>query len=224
MKKSNSEIIKRLSFVAAFSAITCVLYIFLKFNLPIFPSFLDINLSMIPVIIAAFMLGPLDAAIILVIRCLIKLPMSSTGYVGELADLLIGLASALPASFIYHKCSFKGKTAVAFISVVVCWVLMGVISNIFINIPWYNKFYFKQDYYKDGVSEVLLGMCTDGFRLITFGHAPTVTNNNFMLYYIVLGVIPFNLFLSLIVVIFTSLVHKRLKSLYDMIGRKEKAE
>lgn len=217
-KNTNVQMIKRMTFIASFSAITCILYIFAKFNLPIFPSFLDINLSMIPVIIAAFMLGPWDAAVIVIIRCLVKLPMSKTGYVGEFADVLMGLAAALPAGFIYHKCDFKNKTLVAFSSVVIGWVLMGILSNILINIPWYSKFYFNQNYYKDGVPAPLLGMCKDAFNLITFKHGPTLTNNNFMFYYIVLAVIPFNLLLSIVVVGITIPVHKRLKVLYDMIG------
>ena len=36
---NNSLIIKRIAFDAIFSAITVVLYIFAKFNIPIFPSF-----------------------------------------------------------------------------------------------------------------------------------------------------------------------------------------
>ena len=41
-----------------------------------------------------------------------------------------------------------------------------------------------------------------------------------MPYYIIFSIIPFNLMLSVVVTIFTALVHKRLKYLYDMIGRK----
>lgn len=216
-KLNNGSIIKRMVFIAAFSAITCVLYYFAKFNLPFFPSFLDINFSMVPIIIAAFMLGPWDALIIIIIRCLIKLPASGTGYVGEMADVLIGITAALPAGFIYKKCNFKYKGLVAFLSVIIGWVAMGVISNIFINVPWYSTFYFGQNYYTEGVPTPLVGMCNDAFKIISFNHCPTISKDNFMFYYVFLAVIPFNLFLSVIVVLITALVHKRLKTLYDMI-------
>lgn len=216
MNKKN--IIKRISFIAAFGAISAVLYCFLKFPLPIFPSFLDINFSMIPIIICAFMLGPWDAAVCVILRCLVKwiYPGTGTGYVGEIADVLIGLAASIPAGFIYHKTELKRKTVLAFALVVVCWGVMGVLSNIFINIPWYSNFYFHADYYKTGVPEPLVGMVGDAVQLISFGNL-TVTKSNFMLLYIVLAVIPFNLMLSLIVVLITAPIHKRLRVLYDWV-------
>lgn len=64
--------IKRISFVAIFATISTLLYCYVKFPLPIFPSFLDINFSMIPILICAFMLGPWDACACVIIRCLLK--------------------------------------------------------------------------------------------------------------------------------------------------------
>ncbi len=218
-KLTNKDLVKRLVFDATFAAITYVLYAFVKFPLPIFPSFLDINISMIPVIICAFMLGPWDASLIVIIRCLVKwiFPGTGTAFVGELADVLIGLSCVIPAGLIYHKSNFKHKTIWALLSVVIAWVLMGILSNIIINIPWYSHLYFKTDYYKDGVPNALVGMCNDAFKLISFGNITDVNQSNFMFYYIFFAVIPFNLLLSLIVIGVTALVHKRLKILYDMI-------
>lgn len=221
---NNSLIIKRIAFDAIFSAITVVLYIFAKFNIPIFPSFLDINFSMIPVIICAFMLGPWDAGIVVIIRCLLKWAFvgSGTGYVGELADVLIGLAACLPAGAIYHYTNLKHKTLLSFIMVCAGWILMGILSNIFINIPWYTNLYFKENYYETGVAQPLVGMCSDAFKLITFGNFTSLNKDNFMFYYILLAIIPFNLFLSLIVVLVTFPIHKRLRVLYDMIDFNKK--
>lgn len=228
LKMSNAEILKRISFIAAFSAITCVLYSYLKIDgkyLPIFPSFLDINFSMIPIIICAFMLGPIDASVVVIVRCLIKwiTPGTSTQYVGELADVLIGLAACIPAGVIYKYSKFKHKTIIALASVVIGWVLMGILSNIFINIPWYNNLYFDSNYYKDGIHPVLVNMVDDAVYKITFEHLH-VTKSNFMPYYIIFAVIPFNIMLSVVVTIFTALVHKRLRVLYDMIGPKKSDE
>ena len=94
-----------------------------------------------------------------------------------------------------------------------------LISNLFINIPFYSSFYFKKNYYTDGVPAALVGMCGSAFELITFGliKAETVTADNFMVYYIFLAVIPFNLMLSLFVTLITAPIHQRLKVLYEMI-------
>ena len=93
---------------------------------------------------------------------------------------------------------------------------MGVISNIFINIPWYNNFYFKSNYYKEGVHPALVSMVNAAVHNITF-HNVTVTKDNFMVNYIIFAIIPFNLLLSSVVVGVTALVHGRLKVLYDYI-------
>lgn len=210
MNKKN--VIKRIAFIAAFSAISGVLYCFLKFPLPIFPSFLDINFSMIPIIICAFMLGPWDACICLLLRFVVKIigPGTGTAYVGELADIFMGLATAIVSGCIYKYTKWKAKAPIAFVSVIVVWVLTGIITNVFINIPFYLQFYF------DGAWEPLIGMCDSAFKLISFGRA-TVNVDNFMMYYVFLAVIPFNLLLSGIVAGITALIHKRLRVLYDMI-------
>lgn len=209
---SKKNIIKRISFIAAFSAISGILYSYVKFPLPIFPSFLDVNFSMIPIIICAFMLGPWDACVCVLLRFLVKLmgPGTSTAYVGELVDIILGLACCITSGCIYKYDKHRGKTPLAFISIVVVWVVVAVLANIFINIPFYIQFYF------DGSKEPLIGMCNTAFQIISFGNL-TATADNFMLYYVFLAVIPFNLMLSLIVVLITLPIHKRVKILYDMI-------
>lgn len=199
--------------VAIFATISTLLYCYVKFPLPIFPSFLDINFSMIPILICAFMLGPWDACACVIIRCLLKWilpPGTGTMYVGEVADVLNGLAVVIPAGLIYHKLDNKHKTLIAFSTVMVSWVFMAILSNMFINIPWFTHLYFKGD------MTPLVGMSNSAFQLISFGKIEA-TKDTFMTCYIFLAVIPFNLLLSGIVVLFTMLIHKRLKSLYDMI-------
>jgi len=227
VKMSNGELIKRICFIAAFSSISCLLYSvdLFKFKLPIFPSFLEFNFSMMPIIICAFMLGPIDAACVVIIRCLVKwiVPGTGTQYVGELADVLIGLAAAIPAGIVYNYTKLKHKSIIALSLVIIGWVLMGILSNIFINIPWYNNLYFKSNYYKHGVHPYLVAPVDTAVYKITFNHIH-VNKDNFMFYYIVFAVIPFNLILSIVVTVVTGLVHKRLKFLYDIIGKKNNKE
>lgn len=199
--------IKRLTFVSIFSAISGLLYVYIKFPLPIFPSFLDVNLSMIPIIICTFMLGPIDGAVVVLIRTVIKILLagSSTGYVGEFADILICLPTALISGSIFKYSKFKSKTLLSFISVSISWILFAIISNTFINIPFYGNLFGM---------EMVIGASKDAFKLISFGLINNITEANFIYYYILFAVIPFNLMLSLIVIIITVPVHKRLKNLY----------
>lgn len=209
MKKNT---IKRISFDAVFATISALLYCYVKFPLPIFPSFLDVNFSMIPILICAFMLGPWDACVCVIIRCLMKWLFvgTGTGYVGEVADILNGLAAVIPAGLIYQKLNTKNKTLFAFMAVIASWLVMSIVSNIFINVPWFTYYMFKGDI------TPLVGASNSAFQLISFGRIEA-TNETFMLWYVLLAVIPFNLLLSSLVVFVTAIVHKHLKVLYDKI-------
>lgn len=209
--------VKRIAFIAIFSALTSILYLYVKFNLPIFPSFLDINISMIPVLICSFMLGPIDGGICVIVRCIIKLlaGMSGTAGVGELADLIIGLPTAIFAGFMYNYTKFKRKELYAFLGSILLWVILAVLSNWLINIPFYLNAYFG------GNMDPLVGMTQPAISIITF-NSVTLNNDNFMILYLVLGVIPFNLFVASIVSFITFLVHKRLRVVYNQFGMNHK--
>lgn len=211
MKKQYFDV-KRMSFIAIFAALSVLFYTIVpKIKLPIFPSFLEINFSMIPIVICSFMLGPIDGAICVVLRFLVKLPLSNTACVGETADLLIGLPVAISTGVFYNHTHFKLKELWAFLSAFFLWIGMSVFANAVINIPFYKATI-------PGGIEAIIGASNDAFHLISFGKLPEITENNFMFYYIFYAVIPFNLILSIIVLLITWLVHKRLKTLYTMIG------
>ena len=216
----NQQLIKRMSFVAIFAALSALLYTIVpKFSLPIFPVFLEVNFSMIPIVICAFMLGPIDGAICVLVRFLIKLPATSTMCVGETADFLIGLPVALGAGLIYYKTNFKYKELYAFLIAFGLWVLMGIITNAFINIPFYSAVI-------PGGMDAIIGASSSAFKAISGGAISEVTVDNFMFYYLLCAVLPFNALLSSIVLIITWPIHKRLKVLYDMVsfGKNHKSE
>ena len=198
--------IKKLTFIAIFSAISSILYMYVKFPLPIFPSFLEVNFSMIPIIICAFMLGPIEGAIVVLIRSIVKLSFGTlTGYVGELADILICIPTTLIAGTIYKYSKFQNKTLLSFVSISIWWVFFEIIANAFINIPFYGNLFGM---------EMVIGASKDAFKLISFGLIDNVNEANFINYYILFATIPFNLMLSLIIICVTVPIHKRLKNLY----------
>ena len=104
----------RIAVIALFAALAGVLY---AFGFPInvaFPFWLELNFSDIPALIGTFVLGPLSGGIIVFVKILVKLIIkgTSTVFVGELADLIIGLAFIVPAGLIYKKHrTFKGALA-----------------------------------------------------------------------------------------------------------------
>ena len=70
---------KDLAKIAILSALAYILYMFVKFPLPfIFPAFLDIQFSDLPALIGGFAMGPWAGCLIVVVKCLLKMPFSTT--------------------------------------------------------------------------------------------------------------------------------------------------
>lgn len=96
--------------LAMYSALAFVLYN-IKFPLPfMFPSFLDIQISELPALIAGFSMGPISGCLVIIIKCLLKFPLSSTFFVGEATDILLGICFVVPSSLIYNSRKNKNRT------------------------------------------------------------------------------------------------------------------
>lgn len=192
---------KTVAKIAMFAALCTVLYFVPKISIPGLPPFLELNLSDIPMLIGGFALGPAAGAIIVVCKFLFKVPFTSTGAVGEFADLLIGLAYVVPASLIYKKRrSFSG--AVLGLTVgTVCSIACGMLTNRLILIPFYVKF---------------MGMSMESLVNICKMLSPNLTVENFYRYYIFGGVLPFNLLRCALSSVVTILLYKRISKLLKM--------
>ena len=191
---------------AVFAAISIILYIVPYFNiaLPIFPAFLKIHIDEVPVFIAGFAYGPWSAVFILIVKTLAKLPMTSTGGVGELADLVYSAAFIIPAAIIYkkHK-TLKG----AFVGLGVGTIFQLIVSC-FVTTFLILKFYI----FVMGMSEgMILGMC----QAIN----PRITNLQFPFLFFVS--LPFNALKDAIVIVVTMLLYKRMHRFIDKLGQEK---
>ena len=84
--------VKNVVLMGMLGAIGAVLMLF-EFPLPfIAPSFYGLDLSEIPVLVGAFSMGPVAGAVIEAVKILVKLVLkpTSTGFVGEFANICIG--------------------------------------------------------------------------------------------------------------------------------------
>ena len=193
--------VKQMSVIGVLSALAVILYYFGKFNLPFFPSWLDIQFSDIPALLVSFMYGPISGILVIIVRFFCKLPGTSTVGVGEFADVLIGVTLCLVAGLIYkkHK-SLKGALCAMGIGMASATV-MATIANWLILIPAYKGIAGFPQAALTGVMDKILG-----------GQG-IVTDNNFMFYYLFVGVIPFNLFRYTLVFAITLVLYKRLHML-----------
>lgn len=190
---------KNLTVAATLTAISYVLYMFAKFPLPfMFPGWLDMQFSDLPALIGGFMMGPIWGSIIIVIKCLLKMPFTSTACVGELADIIVGIAFVLPSALIYKKHRTK-KGALAGLGVgMATAVFASVLANAFILIPFFTKAFGWK---------AILGMVSSLF--------PSVSERNFLLYYLPLSVLPFNILRCVVCALITFLVYKHLHKLIN---------
>lgn len=201
---------KKISFIvktSIFASLSIILYNFIKFPakliLPFMPEFLDIQFSNVPVVICGFSCGPLSACIIVIIRTLVKLPFSTTLYVGEVTDMIIGLVYALTTSLIYKKFHTKKGGIVSLLFGMLSWVIASFLLNIFLIVPAYLKI-FNIPY-----NAIVSTLKISG-----------INENNFLLIYGLLIAIPFNLLLSLMVSIITYFIYKRISNFMCFVDNK----
>jgi len=138
MQEKQSNKVRYLAVTAMLAAMATVLMM-LNFSVPFMPSFIKLDISEMPALIAAYSMGPLSGVAVCLIKNLVNLTMTQTGGVGELSNFLLGVAFVLPAGLIYH---FKKNRRSALIGALVGAVFMAALSlpsNYFIMYPIYSK-------------------------------------------------------------------------------------
>ena len=131
----------KIAVTAMLSAAATVL-MFLEFPIPfLIPSFVELDFSELPALLAAFSLGPVSGVVVCLVKNVIKgLLFSGTGGVGELCNFLLGICFVIPAGLIYR---YKKTRSGALIGALAGAVIMAVCSvpvNYFISYPVYTKF------------------------------------------------------------------------------------
>ncbi len=197
-KRITSSLIAK---IAILSAVGYILYLFVKFPLPFFPAFLDMQFSDLTGLIGGFMLGPIPGCTIILIKGILKLPFTGTACVGELADVLIGIAFVLPASLLYRKRKTLKRALLGLAVGMACSVVMSMLMNWLVLIPFYLQMMFGGNW------EPLLGMC----RVLN----ENISVENFYEIYIFAGVLPFNLLRCTVTSVLTYLVYKPLHRLFN---------
>ena len=105
---------RKITMIGLFSALAVILHM-LDFPVPFLaPSFYQLDFSEIPALVGAFAFGPVAGVMIEFCKILLKLVIkgTSTAFVGDLANFVIGCSLVLPASILYMFKKTK-KTAVA---------------------------------------------------------------------------------------------------------------
>ena len=133
--------LRKLCVTAILSAVAVILQM-LEFPIPfLIPSFIKLDFSELPALLAAFAAGPLWGVAVCLIKNLVNLPTSGSMYVGELCNFLLGVALVVPAGLIYR---YKKTRGGAILACAVGAVLMALLSypiNYYISYPIYCRLF-----------------------------------------------------------------------------------
>ncbi|MCI7369682.1 MAG: ECF transporter S component [Firmicutes bacterium] len=185
-----------ISYTAVFASMAGVLMLV---ELPLFfaPSFYKLDISELPILICTFYLGPVAGVVAELVKVLVKLIIkgTTTAYVGDFANFVVGCSFVLPASIVYHM--NKGKKS-ALTGMIVGTLVMTVFGSLF------NAVYLLPTFAD------LYGMPLDA--IIAMG---TEVNSaiNSVSTLVLFAVVPFNLLKGAIVTLLTMLLYKRISPL-----------
>lgn len=192
----NSNRTKFIAGTGILAAIATVLMQVLEFPLPFMPPFLKLDFSTLPALIGGFAYGPLAGVIIALIKSLFHLLRTTTGGVGEIADMLATIAIVLTSSLIYKKHKTKKAALIGLACGSVALAIVGGLANYFILIPFFSKVW---------TIEQILKICGE---INPFIHDK--------LTYTLYGAVPFNLIKGIIISAITFAVYKKISRLLHL--------
>ena len=153
-------------------------------------NFIALDFSDLPALLGAFAYGPIAGVLIELVKNVIHLAVSRSGYVGELSNFILGAVFTLTAGLIYQKHKTK-KSAIW--GGVIGALIMAVVSypsNLFVVYPFYYNFMPK---------EAVLGVYQALFKVDSIEMAILIYN------------VPFTFIKGLISVAISALIYKPLR-------------
>ena len=128
--------VRKMAIVGVFSAVSFVLML-LEFPLPFAPSFYKFDFSDMPALVGGFAAGPFAGVMIEFIKILLKLVIkgTSSGFVGEIANFVVGASFVVPATIIYRLRKTRRTALISCIVGTVCITLAGSFLNAFFLLP-----------------------------------------------------------------------------------------
>lgn len=134
---------RRVSIVGICAAIATVLHIF-DFPLPFLaPGFYKLDFSELPVLLSGFYLGPSAAVACEGVKILLKLLIkgTSTAYVGDLANFVVGCSFVLPAAIWYHVHKSRHSAIIGLTLGTISMTILGTAFNAFYLLPKFAQLF-----------------------------------------------------------------------------------
>ena len=184
---------RRVSIIGICAAIATVLHMLDFPLLFIAPEFYKLDFSELPVLLCGFFLGPSATVACEGIKILLKLLLkgTSTAFVGDFANFVVGCSLVLPATVFYHLHKSKHSAVIGLILGSLCITVFGSAFNAIYLLPKFAQLY--------GIPlEAIIGM---GAKI--HGSVNSVTS------FVFFCVAPLNLLKAAMVSVLTMLLYKR---------------
>lgn len=165
--------VRELVTIGMLGAIATILMLF-EIPLPFAPSFYEIDLSEVPVLIGCFAMGPLAGVLIELVKILLNFILNGTvtAGVGELANFCIGCSMCVPAGIIYKRLKTKKGAIIGLVVGTFMMTFLGCFINAYVMLPTYAKaFHMPIDSLIAMGTKVNAGI-TDLFTFVMFAVVP----------------------------------------------------
>lgn len=153
-------------------------------------SFIALDFSDLPALLGAFAYGPVAGVLIELVKNIIHLAVSKSGYVGELSNFILGAMFTLTAGLIYQKGKTKKSAIIGGVIGAAVMALVSYPSNLFVVYPFYYNFMPK---------EAVLAVYQELFNVKSIEMAILIYN------------VPFTFIKGLISVVICALIYKPLR-------------
>lgn len=186
---------RKMAMIGMFSAIAMILHVF-DFPIPFAPPFYKLDFSELPILIGTFAFGPVSGVMMEFLKILLKLFIkgTSTAFVGDLANFVIGCSFILPASTIYVFMKTKKGAILGCVAGTLIMTVFGTAFNAIYLLPAFS---------------VLFGMPLDAILQAGQAVNPLVSEGS-IVSFVVACVAPMNLMKGAAASVITMLVYKPL--------------
>ncbi len=123
--------------VGVFAAIAFVLQVIGSMLQIKVAGFLEVEISDLPAMLIAFAIGPAAGVAVEFIKNLLHCTMTSTGFVGELANFVMNGIFVFVCGIVYKRKKTKENAVIALVAAALALVLAGMAANLFIMLPLY---------------------------------------------------------------------------------------
>ena len=199
-EKRKVSIARRVSIIGICSAIATVLHIFDFPVLFIAPGFYKLDFSELPVLLCGFFLGPSAAVVTEGIKILLKLVIksTSTAFVGDLANFVVGCSFVLPAVIWYHVHKSRHNAVIGLIIGTLSMTVLGSAFNAVYLIPTFAQMFIPGPM---SAAEKLQSILSMGTQI-----HPGIDS---LTTFVMLCVAPLNLLKGTVVSVLTLLLYKK---------------